>query len=519
MKLLMVAAENGALPGGKVGGMGDVLRDAPAALASRGHEVVVLTPGYQKFSRLPGAVRVAEVTLPFRGRLERVELFRLPQRKTASDTQGWVQDWVLEHPLFGAAGPGRIYSDDPPERPFATDASRFALFCSAVVQALVSQRLPQPDIIHLHDWHTAMVALLARHDLSAAALKHVPLVYTIHNLALQGIRPFGGDESSLESWFPGLQAPRKEVADPRYPDCFNAMRTGINLCGKVHAVSPTYAREILEPGDKGEGGAGLELDLQRAQREGRLVGITNGCEYPPRKDAPPFAEWLGRARHDIERWVGNSETVLPTHLLALRRLDALLAGGARRPARLLTSVGRLTGQKLGILLQTMDDGREALDHLLDLLGEDGLLIMVGSGDPLMQKSLTHMMAERHNFIFLQGFSETLSESLYEGGDLFLMPSSFEPCGISQMLAMRAGQPCLVHAVGGLADTVEDGKTGFSFRGANRQEQALAMLERLQDALATMEDKKEWNAMRQRAAAARFPWDEVASEYERSLYKR
>jgi starch synthase len=514
MNLLMVAAENGALPGGKVGGMGDVIRDAPCALAALGHCVTVVTPGYQSLSRLPGSECVGTVTVPFRGRLEHVELYRLAPRMGVPG----VRDWVLEHPEFAAGGAGRIYCDDPPERPFATDANRFALFCAALVHALIGQRLDRPDVIHLHDWHAALVALLLHSDASAAGLAGIRRVYTIHNLALQGIRPFAGDESALLSWFPHLRVPRKAVADPRYPDCYNAMRAGINLCDYVHAVSPTYAREIVRPGRGEEGGAGLEYDLQRVLRAGRLLGIINGCEYPGTSPAPlPFSEWPTLLRRQLERWVGREREVRSAHLLALRRLDSWARQRRERPETIVTSVGRVTGQKLRLLAEPLADGRDALDHLLDILGERGMLVVLGSGDPRLEQMLTRHAAERDNLLFLCGYSEALSELLYTSGDLFLMPSSFEPCGISQMLAMRAGQPCLVHAVGGLVDTVRDGDTGFCFYGDSPNDQAGAMLARLHDALTLRAQEPAWRALCQRAAAERFTWDTVARQYEALLY--
>ncbi|TXS96578.1 glycogen synthase [Parahaliea maris] len=515
MHVLMVAAENGALPGGKVGGMGDVLRDVPEALAQLGHEVSVLTPGYQSFSRLPGAQRRAVVNLTFGDRLEQVELFRLPQRPGAPG----VADWALEHPLFAAAGAGRIYSDDPPDRPFATDATRFALFCAAVVQVLAGQRLSRPDVVHLHDWHTALVGLLIASAPSAKALAGTRLVYTIHNLALQGIRPFAGDDSSLEAWFPGLTPDREAICDPRYPDCLNLMRAGINLCHKVHTVSPTYAREIQQPAAGDSGGAGLEQDLQRAAQEGRLEGIINGCTYPDAGgEAVPFADWPARIRPEVLRWMGASATVSTADFLALHRLDGWEAAPPPPPALMATSVGRLTTQKVSLLLQAQQDGRTALAHVLDRLGDDGLLVVLGSGDPALEQAFTQQAATSERLLFLRGYSEALSNLLYASGDLFLMPSSFEPCGISQMLAMRAGQPCLVHAVGGLADTVEDGRTGFSFAGEDPQAQSQAMLQCLDEALALHRKPRSWRALCKRAAAVRFPWDEVARAYEAQLYR-
>ncbi len=131
---------------------------------------------------------------------------------------------------------------------------------------------------------------------------------------------------------------------------------------------------------------------------------------------------------------------------------------------------------------------------------------------------TEVASRRKNFIFLKGYSEVMSLSLYNSGDLFLMPSSFEPCGISQMLAMRAGQPCLVHSVGGLNDTVRDGEDGFAFSGASLQQQAENMIVAFEAAVCLkLEDPSQWQRISSSAAAARFLWSDVADEMVRSLY--
>ena len=507
MRLLLIAAENGSLPGGKVGGMGDVIRDVPRALAALGHEVTVLVPGYQHFSRLPGTTLQTALEVDFRGHTERVELWVLP----SDPAHPRLRCQVLEHPLLAPCGPGRIYCDDGPDRPFATDASKFALFCAAVATGLRDGALPWPDRVHLHDWHTAMVPVLARFEPGFAALGELHFVYTIHNLALQGIRPLRGDDSALEAWFPRLRYDYAFVGDPRYPDCFNPMRAGIRLCRKVHAVSPTYAREI-----QGDAGEGLAEDLRQADREGRLEGILNGCEYPASRVAPvEFSALLAAVRVQLQRWREE-----PGPDRAMRGTSALERWRRRkRPSILLTSVGRLTDQKVRLLRMPVADGRSVLEHLLERLGRRGLFIMLGSGDPALEDFFAAVAARSDNFLFLRGFSEPLSEMLYAGGDLFLMPSSFEPCGISQMLAMRAGQPCLVHAVGGLADTVRDGVNGFAFDGTGEAAQALHLLQRFEQVLnlhAT--DPAAWSRISEEAAAARFDWSAVARAYEARLYR-
>ncbi len=238
----MIAAENGVLKGAKVGGMADVIRDAPRALARRGHRVTVLTPGYQALSKLPGARLQHTLTVDFSGALEKLELFHID----TPDEPPTVRHLVLEHPLFGACGAGHIYCHDAFE-PFATDANKFALFCQAACYALVTGAIERADVLHLHDWHAALVLLLREAHSAYHALQDIPAVYTAHNLSLQGVRPFADNWSSPGHWFAGLKYAKKQVADPAYPGCINLMRTGINLADKVHIVSPTYAVEILQP--------------------------------------------------------------------------------------------------------------------------------------------------------------------------------------------------------------------------------------------------------------------------------
>lgn len=524
MKILMVAAENGALPGGKVGGMGDVLRDIPRALAALGHQVDVVTPGYQHFSTLPEAQSRGTITGDFAGRQETFGLFLLEGIDgVALKGSGQINHWILEHPGFAPVAPGMIYTDDPPGQPFATDATKFALFSRGVVQWLAAGKYVQPDIIHLHDWHTACVAILLNYDPRYLALKKTPLVFTIHNLALQGIRPFRGEISSLEHWYPGLQYAREQIGDSRYAGCVNPMRAAVNLCGRIHAVSPTYAREIQLPSrpDAGfTGGEGLELDLQRASREGRLHGILNGCEYPGiSSPSADFAHFTALAGDELLQWLAAKPIAQSSHLVALRKLDSLRESGMQRPEFLATSVGRITGQKIRLLLEPMPGGRPALEQVLEMLASaNGMLAMLGNGDGAMEQQLNALSAKWPNFLFLKGYSEPLSHTLYGIGDLFIMPSSFEPCGISQMLAMRASQPCLAHRTGGLADTISDGDNGFLFGGESPREQAANFLNRLAEILALRkDDPARWESLRSRAGAARFSWADAARGYEKFLY--
>ena len=160
-----------------------------------------------------------------------------------------------------------------------------------------------------------------------------------------------------------------------------------------------------------------------------------------------------------------------------------------------------------------------MDHLLTVLGERGIFIMIGSGDPEYEAFFTRMAAQHNNFLFLKHYAERISRQLYTSGDLFMMPSSFEPCGISQMLAMREGQPCLVHAVGGLKDTVSHGSNGFTFGADTFIEQAQSFVEAFGDILDLRENEPErWLAICDNAARARFLWSDSVAQYVSKLYR-
>jgi starch synthase len=513
----MVAAENGVLKGAKVGGIGDVIRDVPRALATRGHRVTVLTPGYMALSNLPGASFQQTLTVEFGGLRETLELFRID----TPDEPPEVRHFVFEHPLFGACGAGHVYCHDQYE-PFATDASKFALFCQAVCAALVANTFGKADVLHLHDWHAALILLLREAHGPWHALQRIPSVFTIHNLSLQGLRPFANNLSSPQHWFPTMKFAHGPVADPTYPDCINLMRTGINMADKVHVVSPTYAREVLLPSDAQLGhtrGEGLEQDLRRIEKEGRLFGIINGCDYTGLKapgKKPEKKKIIAVATAALEHWVHGCDLIKAAHFHAQHRLLGW-AQSKQWDGCVVGSVGRLTPQKISLLRVETTPGLTAIDALLQKL-DKGFMIMLGSGDTGCERFMCEVMRRHENFVFLCGYSEELGDLLYRFCDLFLMPSSFEPCGISQMLAMRAGTPPLVHKVGGLADTVHHMVNGFTFEGSNREEQAADMLRVFQDVLQLrMEKLPVWHSICSNAAGERFSWDVTVKEYETRLY--
>lgn len=506
----MVAAENGGLPQGKVGGVGDVLRDLPPALAAAGWEVTVLTPSYGMFAALPGARRTGALAVPFAGDLAEVEVYDIP-----APAAGVVYR-VFEHAAFSPQVPGRIYCDDGPRDPFYTDASKFALLAASTATLLLSEPR-RPDVVHLHDWHTGLYFALRRFDPRCRPLRSVRAVYSIHNLAFQGTRPLLNTASSLHAWFPGLRYNKRTIGDPRYGDCVNPMAAAIRLADKVHTVSPSYAEEIQRPSDPASGfigGEGLERDLRAAAAQGRLAGILNGCAYPAEAAGrPAWAQVLEALRSQLAAWLVQSGSVSGAHFLADKRIGQL---PGEQPGAVLTSVGRVTAQKMRLFRERVD-GRSALEAILDSLGDTGVLLMLGNGDPDYERFLSEVMTMHGNFLFLSGYSERLADVLYSAGDLFLMPSSFEPCGISQMLAMRAGQPCVVHAVGGLKDTV-DADCGFPFGGSAPPRQAANFVATVERALALLRtDTRGWRRIGRAAAAKRFGWDVSAARLGQNVY--
>jgi len=501
----LVAAENGALPGGKVGGVGDVVRDLPLALAEISLQVRVVTPSYDMLHKLPGAVLYRTVEINFAGERHTAEVFRVPVAGSP------VDHFVVEHPLLSPNGPGRVYVSDEPGKPFAIDAAKFAFF-DAVIAAWVNDSELPPDVLHLNDWHTGLIPALREFGDRDAQLKQTRIVFTIHNLAYQGVRPLLGPESSLQSWFPDLLEFDEQLKDPEYDNCVNFMATAIRLSDGINTVSPSYAMEIQQASDGStgfSGGEGLEVELRQAYTNGRLVGILNGCMYP----SPPFPvpDW-----DRLLELIGSRPEIINT---SGPLDDWFEAYRGQRPQSLLLSIGRVVDQKVPLFLEPVDGYGTALEAILSGVGPEALFIMLGSGEKELEDRFVAIARSNDNFLYLRGYVDALSDPLYSSADLFLMPSSFEPCGISQMLAMRAGQPCVVHAVGGLKDTVHDGATGFVFDGGTVSQQAANFATTVVNAVALKStDPQAWQQICDHAAAERFSWKIAAETYRDELYQ-
>lgn len=511
----MIAAENDVIPGAKVGGIGDVVRDIPRSLANDRTHVTVIIPAYGAFHELPDAHPVGTYTTNFRGVPERIEAYEVSPGRDAN-----VRYLVLHHPLFAAGGKGQVYCDDDANQPFATDANKFALFSVAALNAITSGTIDPVDVLHLHDWHAALTFALIRFDVTFESLKTVRTVFSIHNLALQGIRPFAAHTSSFQAWYPHLHYDPSYLADPRWPHCINPVASAIRLADKVHTVSPTYANEILLANDptKGfHGGEGLELDLQQASAQGRLIGIINGIDYTDNDvNHLGWQTFNQELSDELLRLIARRKTLRTVDYVAHQRV--MTASQKKRPVHIITSVGRLTDQKMALLLKPVSDGRLALESILDSLAGRGLFLLLGSGDAELEEKCRQIAAGYPQLIFINQYSMKLANLLFANGDLFLMPSSFEPCGISQMLAMKDGQPCLAHSVGGLRDTIEDDQDGFLFEADTINAQVNALVARVDEVLLLREKKPDsFTRIASMASKKRFEWSTSASRYHSELY--
>jgi len=487
------------------------VRDLPLALSAKGWDVSVATPSYGSLHNLPDTKQLATIEVQFRGELHEVSVWQIPCEMKR------VRNIVFHHKLFSEHGTGRIYVGDDTTRPFASDADKFAFFCAAAA-TWISASEHLPDVVHLHDWHASFYLLLTHYAGEFAELRKIRTVFTIHNLSYQGTRPFSGDKSSLAAWYPDLHPNYAETVDPRYDDCVNPMASAIRLADRVSTVSPTYAKEICKPNDPPAGfvgGEGLEDDLIDARDEGRLFGVLNGCYYDqPLGRRSGWQRLLGMIETQLLEWQ-EKEPTNPAHALALSRIAAL---PKRRPAHLLTSIGRFVAQKVTLLLHKFDNGEIALERIAEAVGDSGVIILLGSGEPEFEERMLRLAEQVPNLVFLHGYSEDLAAPLYRGGDLFLMPSSFEPCGISQMLAMRGAQPCVVHGVGGLTDTVEDGITGFVFDGDTPTAQAADFVDTTARAIDIRStDPIDWQSICHTAASRRFDWASSAEQTIQTLY--
>jgi starch synthase len=528
-QVLMVAAECRGIA--KVGGLADVVRDLSKALNVLGVPVTIVMPCYDQVQR-PGEL-IDHFPVRFGTRDDwRVKIFK-------RELDGVVVYLIRSEEFFGGSyGDVYIDSDRLGRGPFEDDAQRFAFFSAATLEFIQkNDELHAVNALHCHDWHTGVMLVLLEHDPRYRQMaSNLRTLFTIHNLDYQGTRPFelSGERDlfSFAQWFPEFYPHLKmkgvlaELSDPQTPiPCFNPMRTGINLADYVNTVSPKYAAEIAQPDDPTRnfiGGRGLERDLQRCGD--RLFGVLNGLDYEaydPSRLTPPFDTDIGDWQNARRQHKLNLLESLEKHL---QEIAGRLGSGFKNSASVLSkmttyqpgewkekllvvAVTRVVRQKVNILLETLDGSASVLQELLE---RNIYLVVFGTG------AMENQMEELNrwpNGLFVCAFDPEFASLLYSGGDVFLMPSDFEPCGISQMIAMRYGCLPLVPDVGGLSNTVQDMQTGFVYHGTNRPAVRQALLNTLDKALGYyVNDRKKWEEMQVRAMSVRFEWTSSAKKY-------
>jgi starch synthase len=524
LNVLMVAAECRGLA--KVGGLADVVMDLPKALLKKGVNAKVIIPYYDVINA--NASKIGRFILQFGEDSREIFLY-----KTIIDG---IEIFLVKNERFFSGEYGSIYVDSGELRPFEDDAKRFAFFSSAVLKLLLEyNEFSDINVLHCHDWHTATIFTSLKYDLKYRNILYkVKTIFTIHNLDYQGIRPFHVEEKmdfgSFEEWFPNIykildmENTIEEYCSPgiEYP-CFNAMLTGIKLADFVNTVSPTYAHEITKPDDFSKnffGGRGLEKYLKKRLTEKKLAGILNGLDYEinnPTKLSPPYDVETGnwKANKLLHKKIFLSE--LPNELRkiespfknkekVLKKMEKYnIEEWLKRP--LFVAITRVVNQKMKILTEPFYEQTKLIKSILE---KNLNLIVIGTGE--LWKEMNEIN-DYPNGIYISSFEPDMAKKLYIAGDIFLMPSDFEPCGISQMIAMRYGTLPLVHDIGGLHDTVTDMENGFVFSGTNREGTKYSLLNTIDKILFYyFHEKETWYRFQANAMTKRFEWDKSADEY-------
>ena len=463
----------------KTGGLGDVSAALPAALAEAGLEVRVLVPGYPSLLAAFAQRRaLAQVERPG-GQL-------LPAMISQVALRPGLELLLLECPACYERHGGPY--QDRTGQDWADNALRFGLL-SKVAALLASRDTPldwRPHVLHCNDWQTVLAPAYLRYRHPAAAAS----VTTIHNLAFQGLFP----ATRLEAL--DLPANAMAIDGVEFHGRISFLKAGLQHSDRLTTVSPTYAREICEP----EHGFGLDglLRYRRDRRSGDLVGILNGidtAEWDPATDRSIAAPYNSRS-------------------LALKQINRAALGerlgldlAADTP--LLGMISRITLQKGADLV---------IEAAPTLVARGARLAVLGSGDAAMERAWRELSSAHPGRIAVQiGFDESLAHLIEAGADLFLMPSRFEPCGLNQMYSLAYGTPPVVHATGGLADTVVDctpqsladgSANGFSFVPATTE----ALLAAVERALDAWRDAETWRRIQRNGMTRDWGWGQAARQY-------
>jgi starch synthase len=462
----------------KTGGLADVAGALPLALAPLGIDMRTLLPAYRPVREaVAGVEPVAALD----------ELFGGPAHLLAARSAEGAELLLLDAPhLFDRPGNPYLGQDG---RDWPDNHRRFGAL--AWIAHLIGMGLLEgwrPDLVHGHDWQAG----LAPAYLALAGGPRPATVLTVHNLAFQGVCP------AYHLGELRLPASAFAVHGLEYFGSIGFLKAGLFYADRLTTVSPTYAREIQTPIH------GMALDGLLRTRADQLVGITNGIDtavWDPAAD-PHLA-----ARYD-------AADPAPGKALNKRSLQARFGLEPREAACLFCVVSRFTGQK-GIDL--------ILDALPEIFTHDAQLVVLGSGDPALERAFqAAVMAHPGRIGFVAGYDEPLSHLMQGGADAILVPSRFEPCGLTQLIGLRYGTLPVVARVGGLADTVIDANeaalgdgvaTGFQFAPVTGEALADALLR----AIGLFHDRTSWDGMVRRAMTRPVGWDRAARHY-RDLYQ-
>lgn len=464
-KILFVTSEAG--PFIRSGGLGDVAAALPQALNNLGTDTRVILPLYYD---IPNEYRS---TMKYIGSVYVTLAWRYQYCGLFSTINNGVTYYFIDNEYYFKRNGLYGHYDD---------AERYAFFSKAVLESL---RLIDfyPDVIHSNDWHSALVPVfLDAFYRGVPEYKNIKTVFTIHNIEFQG--KYG---ANLIKDILGLPEDRRSIVE--YASCVNYMKGAIESANAVTTVSPSYSKEIMDRY------YAYGLDIILKERAFKLSGIVNGIDtelFNPATDKALFANYD----------YSTIENKKLNKIGLLKMLDMNL--GEDKP--LIGMVTRLTEQKgLDLLVAVMDE----------LLQADVQLVILGKGDWKYENRLQELEYRYPNKLkVIINFSTDLANKIYAGSDMFLMPSKFEPCGLSQMIAMKYGTIPIVRETGGLKDTVmpfnpsELSGNGFTFYSYN----AYDMLDAIYRAVGTFHNKREWNALVANAMSTDFSWEASAQKY-------
>jgi starch synthase len=476
LNILMVSPE--AVPFAKTGGLADVAGALPLALSRLGHAVTLVLPRYRRvpsFQEIP-VEPVANRTLTLGRRSIPISFVRrdLAARATAI---------LIDAPdLYDRDGLYGVGTSDYPD-----NAIRFGVLARAALEYGSTVAREPFSVVHAHEWQTGLVPLHLKTAYALDAnLGGRPIVFTIHNIAFQGLFP--------PTVLADLDLPRDLLTSDHleYWRQVSFLKAGINFSDWITTVSPRYAKETLTP----EFGFGFEGIL--AARRDIYSGIVNGIDveqWNPQRD--PYLP----AGYSAEDFSGKLKAKA-----ALLRAFRLPSEGAALDAPVIGMVSRLTVQKGFDLIA------QALPELLKL---PATFVLLGSGASEFERLWESTAAEHPERVGVKiGFDEALAHLVEAGSDMFLMPSQFEPCGLNQMYSLRYGTVPIVRAVGGLDDTVvnyneRSGRgTGFKFSEYTPQ----ALVRTVKRALKLFRRRTEWRALQVAGLRQDFSWDASAREY-------